>query len=494
MPHESSSPAPYDLLIEAGTIVTMNSGRAVLDDAWLAIRGSRIAAIGSGQPPAAHRRLGGRGFLAMPGLIDAHSHAGHGLVRAAGGNDGNTWFDVCEALYAHGSTPGFWHAEACLALLERLQAGVTTAVSLLGGGGDIMRTDSPEAGDAHSRATEAAGLRTLMAVGPGRRPFPKSFTRIDAPGGAQAVAVDFATQMAVCETLLSRWNDAAGRGAGSCLTLPVYGAADMADPEAAGEIRAMAEQLAELRARFGVLLTQDGHRAGSIALAQELGLLGRHAALSHSVDLSAADIAALQASGASVIHNPSAMMSLTHRCPVPELIAAGVNVCLGSDAGAPDRGFDMFRHMKQAMLYHRRHFRDLQVLPEGKALEMVTIDAARALGLEHELGSLEPGKKADVVLLDMRKPHLFPPVMPVLRLTHFANAADVDTVVVNGEVLMQARQASRVDVGEVLDTAEAEARRAFERAGMADLRAEAPGIWGVARQHDLPLPASPQPG
>src|SRR5690606_11150031 len=97
------------------------------------------------------------------------------------------------------------------------------------------------------------------------------------------------------------------------------------------------------------------------------------------------DIDALCGTGASVIHNPSAIMSIMGRCPVPELIEAGVNVCLGSDAGAPDRGFDMFRHMAHAMHYHRRHFRDPAVLPEGKALELCTIDAARALGLKHEI-------------------------------------------------------------------------------------------------------------
>src|SRR5437762_13659266 len=101
----------------------------------------------------------------------------------------------------------------------------------------------------------------------------------------------------------------------------------------------------------------------------------------------------------------------------------------------------MFRHMFQCMHYHRRHFRDARILPQGKVLEMVTIDAARALGLDRELGSLEAGKKADVILVDLFKPHLMPLNMPVYRIASFANGADVDTVIVDGRVLMEGREA-----------------------------------------------------
>ena len=118
----------------------------------------------------------------------------------------------------------------------------------------------------------------------------------------------------------------------------------------------------------------------------ELGLLGANAFMSHAIDLTPGDIEACVATGTSIVHNPSAIMSIRGRCPVPELIDAGVTVALGSDGAAPDRSYDMFRHMFQCMHYHRRHFRDSGVLPHGKLLEMVTIDAARALGLEREIG------------------------------------------------------------------------------------------------------------
>jgi cytosine/adenosine deaminase-related metal-dependent hydrolase len=112
---------------------------------------------------------------------------------------------------------------------------------------------------------------------------------------------------------------------------------------------------------------------------------------------------------------------------------------------------------------------------------MATIDAAKALGIDRDLGSLEAGKKADIVLVDMRKPHLYPPVMPVTRLAHFANAADVDTVVVDGKVLMQGRR-THLDEAAILDGAEREANLAFERGGLSGLRSEPASVWRAARR------------
>lgn len=464
---------PHDLIIHCATIITVDPDRRVMEAGWITIDGKRIAAIGQGEPPAAKRVIDRPGLIAMPGLIDAHSHAGHGLVRAAGDGDGALWFRICEEIYAGVATPGFWRAEARLAQMERLLGGVTTAVSLLGGGADVMRTDTPDAGDAHSAATVESGLRTFMAVGPSRLPFPKSF-------GPDRKPVSFAQQMDVCADLISRHDDIMERRTGVALIFPVYAANHMVDH--GEDIRAMAAAMRSLQDQTGTLFTQDGHRSGTIALAQDLDLLSPRAALSHSVDLTPEDFDALRETGASIIHNPSAIMSIIGRCPVPELLDAGITVCLGSDAGAPDRGFDMFRHMAQAMHYHRRHFRDPAVLPDGKTLELCTIDAARALGLDDQIGSLEVGKRADIIFLDGHKPHLWPPVMPLNRVTHFANAGDVDTVLVDGRVLMENRKTPHLDHAEILSEAAAEADKAFKAAGHMGNRQESSQLWGNARR------------
>ena len=173
--------------------------------------------------------------------------------------------------------------------------------------------------------------------------------------------------------------------------------------------------------------------------------------------------------------------SMTARCPVPELMDAGVKVMLGSDASAPDRSFDMFRHMFQCMRYQRRHFRDSRVLPPGKVLEMVTVDAAHALGLGNELGSLEPGKRADVVIVDAFRPHMYPLNMEVDRVAYYANGNDVDTVIVDGEVLMEDRVVKTVDEAEVLETAQEEAEATIDRNDLRHLLDYTDRYWGHSR-------------
>lgn len=470
-----------DILIRHATALTVDSDRRVIEDAAIAINGDRIAAIGPDADLAAlsdtaTEVIDASGMAMLPGLIDCHSHAGHGLIRSLGAGDVKAWFGACEKIYSGGSEVAFWRAEARLALMERMLGGVTTCLTLLGGGADIYRTDDPAFGDAHCAATGESGLRTMLAVGPGRPPFPRSYTGQD----GTLRGISFERQLEVSEDLITRHNDMLGSGTGVCLVMPVYGRNDRdAVPDA--DLRRMSDAVMDLRARHNVLFTQDGHRDGSIAYAQELGIAGPFALFSHSVDLTAEDIAALKQSGAAVAHNPSAIMSILGRCPVPELIDSGVCVALGSDAAAPDRGYDMFRHMAQCMHYHRRHFADPSVLPPGKVLEMATIDAARALGLADEIGSLEVGKKADVVLVDLRKPHLIPATMPLHAITHFANAADVDTVVTDGRVVVRGRKARTLDpqavIGEAMDAAE----RAITDAGLNHLRAEPATLWRQSR-------------
>ena len=481
-----------DILIRHATVVTVDSKRRVLEDGAIAIKADRIVAVGADSAVCAvhgdaAQIIDGRHMTAIPGLIDCHAHAGHGLVRSLGAGDGNAWFNACAEIYARGSTVDFWRSEARLALLERLKAGVTTSLTLLGGGADVYRTDDPVYGDAHCESTRESGLRTILAVGPGQPPFPQKFSRISSEG-SEDFDISFARQLQVSDELIRRWNDVRNRRTGICLIMPVYRAADMTDAEGRAEIERMSQEVAALRAEHDVLFTQDGHREGTVAVARDLGLLGPFALLSHSVDLTAEDITALKETGANIVHNPSAIMSVYGRCPAPELIGEGVTVCIGSDAGAPDRGFDMFRHMAQCMHYHRRHFRDPAWMPPGKVFEMTTIDSASALGLDDILGSLEVGKKADIVLVDMKKPHLYPPNMPVTRLAHFANAGDVDTVIVDGSVLLHQRKAMVVDEEEILEAAAAELTLALERTGLQGLTAEPRDFWGVNRRQNKDYP------
>ena len=169
---QAGAAAEVDILITGGTVITMDPDRRVLEDGAVAIAGDRIRAVGTSRDILAafrgKRVIDARRKVVMPGLIDGHGHAGHGLLKSLGTDIPDAWYKACERIYAEGSTEAFWRADALLSSLERLKFGVTTGVTFFGGGESIMRTDDVRYGDA-ALAGGAAGGR---AVGPGRRTTP----------------------------------------------------------------------------------------------------------------------------------------------------------------------------------------------------------------------------------------------------------------------------------------------------------------------------------
>jgi cytosine/adenosine deaminase-related metal-dependent hydrolase len=450
----------------------MDAARRVIEAGAVAIAGTRIVAVGTAAevtqafPDA--RRIDTAGHAVLPGLIDGHAHAGHGLIKTLGDGDSDAWSAACRQVYTTASPPSFWHADARLAALERLMCGTTTGVSVLGGGDSVMRTDRPEHAIAHARGVAEIGIRDILAVGPTRPPHPWRYADWQ-DDVRQEYDVDFARQLATIEAVIEACHRS-GRLLVATL-LPVFRTPDAA-PALIDEVARQGDAVRALGRRHGTLFHQDGHRSGSLALADRMfGLLGPDATMSHCTDLTEADIDALERTGTHVVHNPSAIASVLGYCPVPLLQARGVTVMLGSDGTAPDRGADMFRHMFVCRRLHQREHRDERLMPPGRVLEMVTVDAARGLGLADEIGSLEVGKRADVITVDLRKPHLAPANMPVWRVACFASGSDVDTVIVDGQVLMQGRRVAHVDVAAVLEAAQAECAQMLRRAGLTALLA-----------------------
>ncbi|MFD1329160.1 amidohydrolase family protein [Mycoplana ramosa] len=451
------------LLVENGVILTMDGDRRIIDGGHVLVEDGRIAAIGVGDfPEQTHaERIDASGMVVMPGLIDTHAHAGHMLTKGLG-SETEDWMSVTGRIYAQATDPEFWAAEAALSAAERIRCGTTTAALLFGGGPDIMRSEAPDAAEAHLDAIAAMGVREVLALGP-NRPGHNHVYRQYAPDSCRDVTIAPNQQLDVAAQLVDAW---AGRDdrLRVVFSLPVFDANELEDEA----VYSIARRTRDLARERGMLLVQDGHRDGSIAVNDaRLGLFDDRSLLAHCIDLTDADRAVLKRTGAKVAHNPSALMSVYGRCPAPELMEDGVTVSLGTDAAAPDRSFDMFRNMFQAHRYHARHFGDDAVLPPLRLLEMATIEGARALSMEHEIGSLEVGKRADFLLINMRQPHLWPPHDPVQRLARFANGADVDTTVVGGRVLMRGRHLIGHDIDAILARAERAFRLAMQRAGLA---------------------------
>lgn len=476
-----------DIRIDNATIITMDSARQVIDNGSVVIKDDRIAAVGPTQDIAPHypaeKVIDGTRMAIMPGLVDVHAHAGHGLIKTMGGGDSEAWYETCGEVYTTASDTHFWRAEAALAGLERLKSGVTCGVSLLGGGDSVMRTDDPIYGKAHLDAIRDLGIRVVLAVGPCRATHPWTYANWE-NGERTDIPVSFEQQIATCETLIKDHHGSEGGRLNICMLSPTLRAEHLetAGTSEKAEMVRQAQTASRVAREHGLVFTQDGHKTGTVQFAKDqLGILGPEALLSHSTDFTDDEIAICADFDVKIAHNASAIGSVLGRCRAIELMDAGVTVGIGSDATAPDRSGDMFRHVQQAMHYHRRHFRDPGVLPPGKALEMVTIDAAKALGMESEIGSLDVGKKADVILIDMAKPHLFPHNMIPYRVACFANGADVDTVIVNGNILMQGRQLTSVNEESVLNAAQAATEVMLERTGRHALTNIPEGFFGATR-------------
>ena len=193
-----------------------------------------------------------------------------------------------------------------------------------------------------------------------------------------------------------------------------------------------------------------------VAYLQSIGFWGPRTVVNHGVWVDAADIKLLRSHQVSVSHNPESNMKLASGiAPVPEYLAAGVTVGLGTDGAASNNDLDMFEAMRFAALLHKVKTGDPRTLPATTALEMATINGARALGLEKQIGSLEAGKRADLVVVSTASARLTPIYDPVSHLVYAAQGDDVRTVMVNGRVLMRDRKMLTLDEPAVL----AEARK-----------------------------------
>ena len=461
--------APDTLLVNA-VIVPMDGTRQVIDRGHVLVREGRIAAIGENRPwsaPDGCQTIDLDGAILIPGLIDLHLHAGHGLTKGLGGS-ASAWMAAVGDIYARHVDAAFWGADAALQALERLRGGVTTAVPFFGGGDNVMQSHDPDCADAHLAEIERAGLREVLVLGMDRPPFPRSFRDWN---GGQPVArhVSLSDQIAGAEETIRQWSGAADGRISLAVSAPVGGRAafEAADAAARREIAQGVGEAWALSRRHGLRFVQDGHRDGTIAfMAEAFGLFDSTSLLAHCIDLTEDDIATLQRTGAAIAYTPCSLMSVFGTCPAPRLRRIGLRVGLGTDGPAPDRPLDMFRTMFMAHRVQAIAARDETVLDAWDLLAMATCDAARALGLNHEIGAIAIGLRADLVAVQSRAAHLWPPDQPVGRVAFYANAADVGFVMVDGQILVRDRRVLKMDPEAVLDRAAEAYALMLERSGM----------------------------
>ena len=206
----------------------------------------------------------------------------------------------------------------------------------------------------------------------------------------------------------------------------------------------------------------------NIAYLDSVGLTGRHVALAHCVHLGVDEIETLKTTKTNVVHCPSSNLKLgSGMAPIAKLLEEGISVSLGADGAACNNRLDMFTEMRTAALL-QKVLHGPEVLPANRVLRMATIDGAKALGLESEIGSIEVGKKADLSIVRLDRLHSTPVSDVVSALVYSAEADDVDSVIIDGEAVMRDRKLLTIDEAETIAVANVEAEKLMERA--AELR------------------------
>jgi 5-methylthioadenosine/S-adenosylhomocysteine deaminase len=426
-------------ILSGGTVVTMNPqaeihcpGMVVIDGARIAYvgRDAAIASASTGARPAdaPPQRpddvvVDCRGHLLMPGLINTHTHTGFALFRGlAEDRTREAWFaSAYSPPYMAGAVPDDYYWGTLLGGFEMLMNGVTCTADRFSHMAVI------------AEAFDRLGMRAVVCHTLRDITQPLEWDR--------AVA------------LIDRWGTA--RDARIHCGIGPH-APDTCSDELQRRIRRTASETgarvfihcSQARAELAALRAR-GHRGGVHCLAAS-GLLGPDVVAAHCIYIDEEEIRLLADSGTWVSHCPVSAARIEGQiAPVPALQRAGANVTLGTDWAVTNNGMDLFDEMKCAGVLNKVASADPSVLPSTALLRMVTVDAARALGIESHCGSLEVGKQADVIALDMESPHLQPLHDIPATLVYSAKGLDVRHVWVAGRRLIQDRRPLNLDAGEV---------------------------------------------
>jgi 5-methylthioadenosine/S-adenosylhomocysteine deaminase len=429
------------LVITNGLVVTMNQDGAIVENGAVAIDGTDIVAVGPVADVAArfhaHETLDARGQIVLPGLINTHTHAPMVLYRGLADDLAlSEWLEkYIFPAEAKTVSPEFVRAGTRLAALEMIQSGTTTYADMYYFEEEI------------AKETKAAGLRGVLGQTVIRFPVPDAKTPADALTRADAFIKAYKNDPLITPAVAPH----------AIYTL------DAATLRAARElsVRHGVPTLIHLAETADEVKNADAQFMMSpVRYLESLGFLGTGVLAAHGVWVSEPDIALLKMRGVGVSHNPESNMKLASgAAPIPGYLAADAAIGLGTDGAASNNDLDMFEAMRITSLLHKLQTGDPRAVSARTALEMATIRGARALGMEGRIGSLDAGKRADVILVDVSGARQTPMYDPVSHLVYVARGADVRTTIVNGRVLMKDRKMTTLNEADIIRDARAWAEK-----------------------------------
>lgn len=451
--------AEIDLLVTHGLVVTLDPAQPVIGDGAVAIHQGQIVAVGptAALLPAytAKREVYARHKAVMPGLVDTHHHFLQNFHK--GTRDDLAlldWIDqvsvprikVAVQDYLAGRYDIQLHASK-LGCVDAIKAGITTILNM-------EWATHPSVVDVF----EQAGLRVVHAL-----------TMTD-QWISPEVILPHDRLLSLADELLERCRASAG---GRISFQYAIACPNSASVGLIKEARSLADRngvrihihIAETQYEWDNIQKLFG--ATPTRHLQNLGLLGPDVLGAHCIWLSDEDIELFARTGTKVAHNPECNMKIADgAAPIAKMLQAGIVVSLGTDSCAVNDNMDMFEAMRTAAYLQKVTSRDPAVLPAAQTLRMATLGGAEALGLETKIGSLEVGKRADVILVDLTEPHMRPINRIENSLVYCANSGDVETVICDGRILMEGRRLVTVDEDAWVTQAVRYAYERFTQAGI----------------------------
>ena len=422
------------LIKNCSWLVTQNRNRDVLRESSILVQDGKITKVGKEVKDRADAEIDGSGKIVLPGLINTHTHLSMVLLRGfADDMRLQDWLSKKIWPVEARLTPEACYQGALLGCAEMIMSGTTTFMDMYFNMEDV------------AKAVKETGLRGFLSYG-----------IIDLFDTAKAKAEQAKSQKFfdyVQELRSSRIKFALGPHAPyTCSPETLLWAKEFAEKnQVVDHIH-----IAETRKEQADFQKQKGARV--VEYLDKIGALSNRMLAAHCVWLTKSEVTTLAKAGVSVAHCPVSNMKLASGgvAPLPEMFDAGIAVGLGTDGAASNNSLDMFETMKVCALLHKAHRWDATVLNAQKTLDLATIEGARALGIQDEVGSVEVGKKADLIMLDAHMPNLNPihgTETVVSDLVYSASPANVDTTIVDGELLMTHRQLRTIDLEQTVQNA-----------------------------------------
>ncbi len=448
-----------DLIIHGATVLTVDQERRVIKDGAVVIKKNRIKDIGKSEELIkkyqAPKRIDGSNKLVMPGLVNMHMHLNEHMHKglAPENLDGWPWSN-----WVHGKISAILTKEdeiwgGLALLIETLKSGTTTVLEP----GSYNPEDVIE-------GVAGIGMRLLL----GRRVFDQVIM------DHSALVQDTDECLRLNDAYMKNYKDglAEGRvkphvnivGLGRCTDRLLVESKKMADKYGVVlnlHLAAMIEEVQDTRGKTGMRPVEH---------LNHLGVLDKNVVLVHMIHVNDREIQMLNEHKTNVVYCPSTALKLVYGLSAfgrfPEMIDAGVNVVLATDGSDCANYQDMVRVMYLAAVLFKDYRYDANVMGAETAIEMATINGARALGMEDEIGSLEIGKTADVIIVDMKEADWIPLYNPIQNLIYSSSGSSVQTVIIDGNIVMENREIKTVDEEEVLSKCQELTKGILERSGV----------------------------